>query len=270
MAVKINRSGGGAEASWQESESSLKALPVVRHRHSVATAEQHYAASYVAAAYRRRKAILLLAEMKRERMADGHRLCTQKNLDPQLYGYHSIPFGNAALLADPLAFVPDCFRSSVARNMRLVLSHRTASALSLHNPLAPPALQEGATASTRQRGTEEEDEQELHQLPSSVARQRRSKLAQTIRSEGDLRPEEAAAIHEDAQYHLPAQYSSAIEEKRHFGPEVPNAIVRHEKRRQKLLKLAQQANAAGEMYAPLGTNPEVWRAGAAEGANQLH
>ena len=270
MAVKINRSGGGAEASWQESESSLKALPVVRHRHSVATAEQHYAASYVAAAYRRRKAILLLAEMKRERMADGHRLCTQKNLDPQLYGYHSIPFGNAALLADPLAFVPDCFRSSVARNMRLVLSHRAASALSLHNPLAPPALQEGATASTRQRGTEEEDEQELHQLPSSVARQRRSKLAQTIRSEGDLRPEEAAAIHEDAQYHLPAQYSSAIEEKRHFGPEVPNAIVRHEKRRQKLLKLAQQANAAGEMYAPLGTNPEVWRAGAAEGANQLH
>jgi hypothetical protein len=266
----------GAE-HWAIHEAALSALPTVRVRNTVATVAQYYAASYIAAAYRRRQSIILLASMKRRRLAAGRLECSRLGLDPRTHGFHSIRFGDEALAMDPLAFTPERFREFVARRMaelQQLREERKRQQQKAKNPLesvehaagtaeAAAADNAAATAIAASSSSPKPRRTTLERGYSAPAAQTASLLANTIRVAGDLGQAEQAAIHSKSEYHLPAVYHSAISEKRHFGPDVPEAIVRHERRAQKLLKLEREGS-EGEMYAPLGSNPEIWRAGAAE------
>ncbi|PBJ72532.1 calcium channel protein [Trypanosoma cruzi cruzi] len=78
------------EAVWRLSESSLRALPTVLVHHSSATAAQHFAASYVQAAYRRDKACRKLHEMRANCWREARRICDELGLPYKDYGFGGV------------------------------------------------------------------------------------------------------------------------------------------------------------------------------------
>ncbi|KAH8607952.1 putative Ion transport protein Voltage dependent L type calcium channel IQ associated [Trypanosoma vivax] len=231
------------ETLWRHSERSLQALPTVLRKHSHATAAEHFAASYLQAAYRRVKACRQVHQLRSELWHEGRTVCEELDLPYADYG-----FGAYALSGD---------------DPMLMAAQRGYSIQSIE----PREKQKGGA----------DAEVGAHSPPWGIGR---SASPTTTGSEADQNdgPPRAA--------HLPGVYQPATEDKeKRFGPDVPNAVRRHETRSEKLrrkeeerqqqqqllptpaeasatilphLRSGSQRHGSNDYQPPLGTDPTTW------------
>lgn len=253
---------------WKSAETSLNALPVVRHRSTTATAELHFASSFVGAAYRRWKAMHAVHAMRRERWEEGRKYCDTVGLPYSSYGFGSIR------LEDPF---PD--------QMPVPLFLRDQQDATLKGrplPMAPAVLSIGAITTVAEspvvggkppigpNSRPTSATRAASPSPQPASGPRKSTIPDDVRNGGSRpRQQSVDSVVQGSEFQLPGQYKSALEEThtRSFGPDTPSAIQRGERRSDKLLKkyggtTAESgvgATEAAEYQAPLGTQPEEWR-----------
>ncbi|KEG15652.1 putative calcium channel protein [Trypanosoma grayi] len=211
--------GSTFEAVWRLSESSLRALPTVLVQNTHATAAQHFAASYLQAAYRRDKARRQHLEARAELWRESRAVCDELGLSYNKYGFGS------TLLKD------------------------------------------------------EDPRQEAALRGISIEGQEVGKKA-TGRSTPSKTPSENDSYSPAAAARLPGVYQPAIDEKeKRFGPDVPNAMRRHETRSDKLRRKEEERQQqsmdspmsmppghrsssqrlhSSDYQPPLGTDPSSW------------
>lgn len=224
---------------WRHSEKSLRALPTVLGKRSHATAAQHFAASYVQAVCRRKKACREVQRVRSELWHEGRAVCDELGLPYADYG-----FGNLLLEG------PDPMRDLVPRS--------------------------ASAASSGGKGTQKGASEAENAASSPLWRAGQAESPSSPRSEGETIDGRAPAAR------LPGAYQPAIEEReKRFGPDVPNALRRHETRSEKLRRKdeermlqstpddavsspvsnvrsnSQRVN-VGEYQPPLGTDPTSW------------
>nr|CCC93489.1 putative calcium channel protein [Trypanosoma congolense IL3000] len=232
------------ETLWRHSEKSLRALPTVLAKSGNATVAQHFAASYLQAICRRKKAYRLMQQARSDVWRDGRVVCDELGLPYGEYG-----FGRQSLDG------PD--------------------------PMHEPPQGSVAPADAEAR-TERRDPVEMEAVAAAVAPSSPTWRSGQADSPSSPMSECQAADGQPTQARLPGTYQPAIDDReKRFGPDVPNALRRHETRSEKLrrkdeeryllsptdetspaapstLRSNSQRLAASDYQPPLGTDPTSW------------
>ncbi|ESL05805.1 calcium channel protein [Trypanosoma rangeli SC58] len=227
--------GATLEAVWRHSESFLRALPTVLVHHTNATTAQHFAASYVQAAYRRDKACRHMHQVRANLWREARAVCDEHGLSYKDYGFGGISLEDEDPQKEAARRGISIDSPEEKRGQKTAAKVTTAAAAPAPGRSASPA------------GTSEDSVNN----PLQAAR-------------------------------LPGIYQPAIDEKeKRFGPDVPNAVRRHETRSDKLRRKEEerqqqhespdrqpsiptssrppaQRMQSSDYQPPLGTDPSEW------------
>ncbi|RNF24650.1 putative calcium channel protein [Trypanosoma conorhini] len=213
--------GTTLESVWRHSESFLRALPTVLVRHASATTAQHFAASYVQAAYRRDKACRQMHQLRANLWREARIACDEHGLPYRDYG-----FGGISLEDD------DPREEAARRGLSIDSPEGKRKQKTAADVTAAAAA--AATAGRSASSTRTSEESVNNQLPAA---------------------------------RLPGLYQPAIDEKeKRFGPEVPNAVRRHETRSDKLRRKEEERQ---QQHDPLDRQPSI-PAGPRPSAQRAH